>query len=372
MEQIFANNIRKLRKNADLTQEELARAIGMSAQSVSKWECGYGYPDITQLPAIANFFGVTIDELLCNDKSSQEEIYKNFRQKISEYDYGSRERTDIILDHWRKYPQNLKYGQFFANNASELIARRAELREEYLPMLRETCRRLLDTRYRNFALYCFTRVCDEDELDAWLEKSAYDSDDTYRALVINRHTTKGESKKQFIQQGIKCFEDLGRLLDLRVPDRLGPDVKIDHQRQVVRLIESLGSGGRVPDGWVAIYAYKRLVLSACLFGAGRTDEAWREFEGGIESYRYAYSLKDEYLGAGGAIFANIKVDKKWEHALTEDGDTEKLYGSLPYSFFDKDHLYAFLTDPRWKWFDSARSDDRFVSAVEWARRVAEE
>ncbi|MBQ8388052.1 MAG: helix-turn-helix transcriptional regulator [Clostridia bacterium] len=40
MEQIFANNIKRLRKNADLTQEELARAIGMSAQSVSKWECG--------------------------------------------------------------------------------------------------------------------------------------------------------------------------------------------------------------------------------------------------------------------------------------------------------------------------------------------
>ena len=40
MEQIFANNIKGLRKNADLTQEELARAIGMSAQSVSKWECG--------------------------------------------------------------------------------------------------------------------------------------------------------------------------------------------------------------------------------------------------------------------------------------------------------------------------------------------
>ena len=67
MELNFGEKIKQLRRSRDLTQEALADALGISAQSVSKWECAYGYPDITQLPAIANFFGVTIDELLNND-----------------------------------------------------------------------------------------------------------------------------------------------------------------------------------------------------------------------------------------------------------------------------------------------------------------
>ena len=60
MELNFGENIRRLRRARELTQEELANALGVTAQSVSKWECAYGYPDITQLPAIANFFGVSI------------------------------------------------------------------------------------------------------------------------------------------------------------------------------------------------------------------------------------------------------------------------------------------------------------------------
>ena len=231
MEHIFANNIKRLRKNADLTQDELAKAIGMSAQSVSKWECGYGYPDITQLPAIANFFGVSIDELLCNDKSSQEEIYKDFLQKIKQFGFGSKERTELILEYWRRYPQITKYGQFFANNTSELIALDPNMRDEYLPLLRDTCQRLLDTRYRNFALYCFTRVCDEDELDEWLSKSAYDVEETYRGLVINRYATCGDVKNEFLHKGIKTFEEIGFLIDRRVPDRLGPNIKGEQHRQ---------------------------------------------------------------------------------------------------------------------------------------------
>ena len=69
MEQIFANNIKRLRKNADLTQEELARAIGMSAQSVSKWEHQICCPDITLLPALARVLGVSLEYLLGADKA---------------------------------------------------------------------------------------------------------------------------------------------------------------------------------------------------------------------------------------------------------------------------------------------------------------
>lgn len=74
----FGENIKKLRKEKELTQETLADFLGVSFQTISKWERGENYPDITILPAIASFFNVTIDDLLGVDKAKKE-------QKINEY-----------------------------------------------------------------------------------------------------------------------------------------------------------------------------------------------------------------------------------------------------------------------------------------------
>lgn len=55
--------IADLRKKTKVTQQELADSIGVSFQTISKWETGSSQPDIALLPPIANYFGVTIDEL---------------------------------------------------------------------------------------------------------------------------------------------------------------------------------------------------------------------------------------------------------------------------------------------------------------------
>ena len=55
--------IKKLRSAKGITQEELAEAVNVSYQAVSKWENG-GSPDLEMLPILANYFGVTIDELM--------------------------------------------------------------------------------------------------------------------------------------------------------------------------------------------------------------------------------------------------------------------------------------------------------------------
>ena len=60
----LGNRIKSLRKEKGVTQEALADAAGVSVQAVSKWECGQSCPDIALLPALADFFGVTIDRML--------------------------------------------------------------------------------------------------------------------------------------------------------------------------------------------------------------------------------------------------------------------------------------------------------------------
>lgn len=72
--------IKELRTESKITQEELAKAVQVSTQAVSKWECG-GFPDIELVPKIAEYFNVTTDELFgmpVND-------YKNIDQKLCNY-----------------------------------------------------------------------------------------------------------------------------------------------------------------------------------------------------------------------------------------------------------------------------------------------
>ena len=63
----FHSKMIKLRKIKGLTQESFASEIGVSRQSVYKWESGQSYPDVEKLLKIARTFGVTVDDML-NDE----------------------------------------------------------------------------------------------------------------------------------------------------------------------------------------------------------------------------------------------------------------------------------------------------------------
>lgn len=56
--------IASLRREKGLTQEELADSLKVTGKAVSRWETGRGYPDVEMLPVIAEFFQITVDELL--------------------------------------------------------------------------------------------------------------------------------------------------------------------------------------------------------------------------------------------------------------------------------------------------------------------
>lgn len=70
----LGTKLRQLRRRDGRTQENLATALGVTAQAVSRWESNGSYPDLTLLPAIANYFGVTMDELFGYTSSREERL----------------------------------------------------------------------------------------------------------------------------------------------------------------------------------------------------------------------------------------------------------------------------------------------------------
>ncbi len=70
-------NIKQMRQDKHIKQDTLADAIGVSAQAVSKWETGASDPDIALLPKLANYFGVSIDELFETPRAEKMERIRN-------------------------------------------------------------------------------------------------------------------------------------------------------------------------------------------------------------------------------------------------------------------------------------------------------
>ena len=87
MNEDFSKNLRKLRLEKKLTQEQVAEKLGVSAQSVSRWETAASFPDILLLPEISRLYGVLVDDLLLGARDTMD---ANLRVK----------KYEAFLQHW--------------------------------------------------------------------------------------------------------------------------------------------------------------------------------------------------------------------------------------------------------------------------------
>ena len=117
----IGEKIKLLRKEQDVTQEKLATYLNISYQAISKWENGTAYPDISLLPAIANFFGVTSDELLGLKREEKTEELKEYETEYHELHRKGKvlEAIKIARKVLEKYPRNY---QWMLNLAFGLVA----------------------------------------------------------------------------------------------------------------------------------------------------------------------------------------------------------------------------------------------------------
>lgn len=113
----FGKKLQNLRKNKGITQEELAQCLFVSRTAVSKWESGRGYPGIDSIKEIANFFSVSIDELLSGEKilSIAEKENKQNIQKICNLIFGVLDLFTLLLIILPIYPNMVEQNIYSVN-----------------------------------------------------------------------------------------------------------------------------------------------------------------------------------------------------------------------------------------------------------------
>ena len=100
----LGNKIRELRVNKGLTQEQLATALNLSPQAISKWETGAGYPDVATLPVLAGYFGVSLDAMFEYDPEEVEEKIQNALVKSRVEIHGWENTVKFLQESIAAYP----------------------------------------------------------------------------------------------------------------------------------------------------------------------------------------------------------------------------------------------------------------------------
>ena len=113
----FGNIIKKLRSDRNMTQEQLAEVLSISAQAVSRWETNIALPDISLLPILANFFDVTTDFLLEVDASAREKEIESLSEVAREHTTNGQwsKGVEILRKAIRKYPSAYKLSHELAS-----------------------------------------------------------------------------------------------------------------------------------------------------------------------------------------------------------------------------------------------------------------
>lgn len=172
-------NIYRHRKEAHLTQEDLARHLGVTKASVSKWETGQSYPDLELLPRIAAYFDVTVDALMGYEPQMGREGIRRECARLREafatkpFDEAHEQCVKLSRDYYSCYPLLVQIAALYLNHLDLVDGeRRVELAHEAVGL----CRRIR----RNSSASADIRLA--EALEASLELATGDPQAAIEAL----------------------------------------------------------------------------------------------------------------------------------------------------------------------------------------------
>jgi len=369
MELRIAQSIRHHRKAKDLTQEQLAAALDISPQSVSKWECGDGYPDITLLPRIANYFKITVDELIGNDEAGKETDINTFYDRYWDMDDQPEERFALCKDYYRKYPDH--YGVMF--KLGQRIV--AEKRREEMPLLREICEKIIDNCtdqfFRQEAASLMCRFCEDSELDRWLDLCAPAYDAVRNEVLEERLWGLGKYEESREQYLLNMLYLSIHWLTSRSRYHGKAEMSVELNKRYLAFMTHVAGDGEIPDGWAGYAQLVLLRLAAGYFGCGNIEEGYAWLEKGVAlCEKWAAIPQGTPLSLGG-MFAGYRLLKADSPRLLAPNGEEIVGSAAYFLMFDGDLLLDVLTRPNgWEWFNGVREDARFRACVERAKALA--
>ena len=308
----FSDNIKRLRRERGITQETLANILCISAQSISKWERGDSLPDIVMLPAIANYFGVTIDALLGNDKILAEERIQNYINDFKEANgvkndsfYKTRQGSlEIARWAYEEFPYDFRIVMLYVNALN--IYGGAGKDEEIIRLCKMVIDNCDDESQRTDATYFLQGFLSTDDKSAFLKKFIIygENDDWYKIYPLS--TDEGKIIYQHTNIADKWWHLNMAISYYGSGDWFSREEKIDILKRQERIFyavfdkDDLGEYTSYVGDFNAAFTKEYLA-------DGKLDKAAEHFDKAVDGY---ISYVNFYLNNDDYEYKNILINKR--------------------------------------------------------------
>lgn len=377
----FAENIRKLRRENGLTQEQLAEKVGVSFQTVSRWETGVVYPDIELLPALAELFETRVDELIGCTKNDKDKIlekrweeYEKLTDAEEQYAYLKEMKRDFPKEY--DIPLSMLKIMFYDKiHQDELCA----VFEDFSALC-------TDKFYIDEAQNMYISLEEESAAMRFIQNSSISESDASKYLQ-NRYRYRKERKKQDLYRQFNliesiqtiCHNQIRKCNPISAENALWGNIK---SLELINLIceksgEELITGGKDNlDLWWPERVYFGFGIGAARAATGDKEGAYEAIEASIGIIEKIAALPEgAELTFGSPTLGRITGKLKKSNIngyicqgfLFYDGE-EKLDGKFVTDCLEmKVHILA--ERKGWEWFDSIRDEERYKALTERLKKA---
>ena len=371
----IGSTIKGLRREHDMTQEQLAEHLGITSNAVSQWERDLIAPDISQLPILSNLFEITIDELLENDEASKKEDIESFFRMIREElpNDAMEERLRLGKEYIAKYPRNY---DIIHEMCYIIYYSEKKVRESNMPFLRSLCEKLISEctvqTYRESAIQIMCTLGDDNDWRKWSEMCA-GAYKAYRGEIFEeRLLEKGAYADCVMQKGVNKLELFCHLMASNCGNWNDPEKTLEWIDYRMELMRSFGEKGVIPTAWQSFYAQMLTYKADNLFRLSKNEEGYKSLDDACDIFKkWAEIPEGTALEVGKDwMFHGVKVLKnKYTYRLA-NGKEE--YSNYMHMFTNNhDFLKAVMNmHQNWKGFDLVKNDERYRKILEAAELIA--
>ncbi len=278
MEIYIAETVAKRRREMNMTQEELAQRLGVSAQAVSNWERQESYPDVTILPALSAVLEISADELLGIGRETEEQIVEKWHEDMR--DPETRKKT--VLRYYREYPKCYSlmeklYWWIYRWGGDDTT-----LREAAIDMAKRTLAECTKTDLRLTAAKVLAFISDDEEANKYIDIFGM-SIQTKPNIIARRAYERCETEKAQAYFDLEHFWIFIYLCNRSAycEGRWEKAVRFYELRE--KMIKTAGRGS-VPDGLWWMASNLLFFHSAALFMIGEKAKGYRTLEESAKAY----------------------------------------------------------------------------------------
>lgn len=395
----IGENIRSCRRKMNLTQEQLADKLGVSFQSVSRWENDLTYPDMELIPALTGIFGVSADELLGVSEAKKEQAAEELLgelARLSDREDASPKRMIEIIREIRRDHLNAFTIFHLRYSVNINLTRRFP---ELLPEIRLTMEQALergdlDACDRNTIIQLMTIIEDDEHIGKFLDRYASGEDQSKAALLNERYRRRGEwDKFEPIRQEMLLryidhiigwdgqWYNMGRPRDVGV-NMLLSELHIDFLHKLCGQTPNEKhpiSGNGELDFWVHERVFIGLKAAARTVASGDPEKAFVILEDVVSLLEKAMEITEPVeLRCSSPFLADIAftAEEDWNnHSFNyfSEGRQERFIyiwnEVFCYCLCPSNILENMRDERNWAWFNPVREDDRFKKSLERVERL---